>query len=307
MPLITFTKAQRLGSHVIIAMVGGSDAGKTLSAILLGRGLVGPQGRLALIDTETGRGRIYAKVTDYDYGELTPPFTPERYIEAITDAENAGYGALIIDSASHEWSQEGGTLDIAEAGKTADGKPLKGLVKWAAPKARHGKFIRKILTSRIHLILCLRAKEKMAQKGSEIVSEGWVSVQDKNFIYETTIQLFFDNRDKPNRGVPRIEKCPGDLMAAFPEGQKISIDTGRRIAEWVAGGVPVDAEAQKLKAEAEEAAEGGTAVLEAMWNRLTKDQKRKLSPHMENCKSIARTADEESKPVDEREPGEDVA
>ena len=61
MGLLTFTKAQRLGSHVILAVVGESSSGKTYSAILLGRGLVGEKGKLAMIDTETGRGRMYAK------------------------------------------------------------------------------------------------------------------------------------------------------------------------------------------------------------------------------------------------------
>jgi hypothetical protein len=203
----------------------------------------------------------------------------------------------------------GGVLEIADSGKTKDGRALTGLVKWAAPKMRHRRFIQALLNTRLHLILCLRAKEKLKQVKidgkEEIVSDGWVSVQDKNFIFETTVQLFLPNDDPAKRGIPRLDKCPEDLLGAFPPGQRISIDTGRRIADWVAGGAPVDHATEALRREAEEAAEGGTAVLEVMWKRLAKPQQIALKPYMENIKSIAATADAESKPVDdgEREPG----
>src|SRR5690242_17663606 len=114
MPIITFGRAVRRGTHVIVTAYGESGCGKTYSLIKLGRGLVGPNGKLGMIDTETGRGLIYANVGDgYEYAELTPPFTPERYIEAIDAAEAAGIEALIIDSGSHEWEGLGGVLEIA--------------------------------------------------------------------------------------------------------------------------------------------------------------------------------------------------
>jgi hypothetical protein len=293
--LVSFTKVQRLGSHVIVAMVGGSSGGKTYSAILLGRGLVGPQGKLALLDTESGRGRIYSNIADYDYAELSSPFSPERYIEAIKDAEEAGYDALIIDSLSHEWNALGGVLEIADSGKTKDGRALTGLIKWAQPKARHGRFIQAILKSRMHLILCLRAKEKLKQVKidgkEEIVSDGWVSVQDKNFIFEVTVQLFLPNNDPRRLGIPRLDKCPEDLLAAFPANERITVKTGELIAAWVKGGIPVDHALETLRHEAEEAADGGTTVLRAFWERMDKAQQKSLKPYMENLKSIAATAD----------------
>jgi hypothetical protein len=76
--IVTFEKARREGSHVLISMEATSGRGKTLSALLLGRGLVGPEGKLGLLDTETGRGKIYAESIPggYQYGELTPPLQP---------------------------------------------------------------------------------------------------------------------------------------------------------------------------------------------------------------------------------------
>jgi hypothetical protein len=268
-----------------------SGSGKTYSAILLARGLAGPTGKVAFLDTETGRGKIYANLANYDYAELTPPFSPERYSEAIKVAEQAGYDVLVIDSLSHGWNGLGGTLEQADNAKSKSGEPLKGLIKWAEPKARHKKFVQTLLNTRLHLVICLRAKEKMVQKGDKIASEGYVSIQDKNFIYETTIQMFFSHEDPRRLGIPRLDKCPEDLLPAFPANERISVKTGEMIAAWVKGGIPVDHALETLRHEAEEAAEGGTAVLRVFWERLDKAQQKSLKPYMENLKSIAATAD----------------
>jgi hypothetical protein len=146
----------------------------------------------------------------------------------------------------------------------------------------------------MHIIVCLRVKEKLiqrkdAQGKDEIVSGGWFPVQDKYFGYEMTVRLFFP--DGGAKGVPTLAKCPADLLGAFPEGGQVSVETGARIAEWVHGGTPVDAELVALKREAEEAAEGGGAVLDAFLKRLSKPQVAKLKPYGANLRSIANTAD----------------
>jgi AAA domain len=288
--IVTFAPARREGSHVLISMEGSSGDGKTYSAILLMRGLVGPKGKFGLLDTETGRGKIYADLASgYEYGELTPPFTPERYTAAIKAAEAAGLDGLIIDSASHEWEGIGGIGEIAEASE------LKGLNKWARPKARHKKFMWALLTTRMHIIVCLRAKEKMLQKGNEVVSGGWVPIQEKGFGFEMTVRLFFPGGAKDeDKGKPELRKCPKDLLGAFPDGAQISVDTGARIAEWVHGGVPVDGEAMTLKRDAEEAAEGGEAVLDKFLLGLPKSKKDKLKPFGANLRSIAIQADKDA-------------
>lgn len=304
--IVTFETARREGSHVLASLEATSGRGKTHSALLLGRGLVGPTGKLALLDTETGRGKIFANVIPggYAYGELTPPFSPERYVAAIKHAEASGIECLVIDSGSHEWSGIGGIGEIAEAGTSASGKSLTGLQKWAKPKARHKRFVQNLLTTRMHIILCLRAKEKLIQrKGAdgkdEIVSQGWVPEQEKTLGYEMTVRLSFPEGPKP--GVPEIIKCPADLLGAFPPGQLVSVDTGARIAEWVHGGVPVDQEAVTLKRDAEEAADGGGAVLDTYLKTLTKAQKGKLAPFGANLRSIADTADKEAAEAEQPE------
>lgn len=299
--IVTFERAKREGSHILASLEATSGRGKTFSALLLGRGLVGPDGKLGLLDTETGRGKIYAAAIPggYVYGELTPPFTPERYIQAIEAAESAGLQCLIIDSASHEWEGIGGIGEIAEAGGG------KGLQKWAKPKARHKRFVQTLLKTRMHIIVCLRAKEKLLQQGGDIVSGGWVPVQEKMFGYEMTVRLFFPEGKRP--GVPELVKCPADLLGAFQPDSQVSVETGARIAEWVHGGTPVDQEAVTLKRDAEEAAEGGGDVLDTYLRTLTKAQKAKLAPFGANLRSIADTADKEAAAEAEREQESDGA
>ncbi len=300
MPIVSFKPAERRGSRVIITAYSDSGGGKTLSLLRLGRGLVGPQGKLCMIDTENGRGRIYAGAVPggYDYAEMTAPFSPDRYIEAIDDAEAAGYGAIVLDSGSHEWESIGGVLEMA------DQSGAKGLLKWMTPKAKHKKYVQRLLRSQAHILISLRAKEKFVQlakgdyipegmKVGDIVSTGLIPIQDKRFVYETTVQLFFPTGGE--RGVPSLRwpefKCPADLEGAFPPGQQITEETGRMIAEWVAGGTPVDKSLEELKRRAEDAAAAGTTEYRKFWDTIGRPGRERLADWHDNNKSIAAEAD----------------
>ena len=86
----SFTPAVRRNTHILLALAGASGSGKTFSALELATGLAGETGRIAVIDTEAGRALHYADRFKFDHCELTPPFEPARYREAIEAAEAAG-------------------------------------------------------------------------------------------------------------------------------------------------------------------------------------------------------------------------
>ena len=107
-----FEEAKREAVPLMVGIAGPSGSGKTFSALLIAAGLAGPSGKVGLIDTELGRGSMYADDPDiiaampggkYYRHEMTEPFTPEKYGIAIKQAVQAGISALVIDSASHEW------------------------------------------------------------------------------------------------------------------------------------------------------------------------------------------------------------
>lgn len=289
---ITFQPAERKDVKALILLAGTSGSGKTYSAILMARGLVGPEGRIGFIDTESGRGSHYSNLAGgYAIAELHPPFTPHRYIEAVDAAEAAGYDALIIDSISHEWEGEGGCVELAEQIELATKRP--GLHCWAKPKSQHKKLINRLLRTRMHVIFCARAREKSVQVRNggktEIVSAGIQPIVEKNFPFEMLLSATMDEASK----VPLLTKCPEELLQAFPADARISIETGRKIAEWLSGGVAVDPEHQEVASAGREAARAGMIPLQDWWKTLSTDQQRACEGLLRGeLKSIAAAVDE---------------
>lgn len=237
---MTFTirPARRSDSMALIGLYSQSGAGKTYSALLLARGLVGPQGKIVFIDTEEKRGSLYADVIPGGYQtiDLGAPFTPARYIEALEAAEKGGAECVIIDSMSHEWEGIGGVGDMADAIERSTGKP--GLHCWKEPKKAHQKMLLKLLQAKAHLIVCLRAKRKSRQtkddKGKTVIvkDDFYTPKQDADFIFEMQVhaEILQDHRLK----VTKVSHP--QLATIFRDGVMISEDTGRALAEWTKGG-----------------------------------------------------------------------
>lgn len=288
---MAFERATRKNTHVLIGMTGHSGTGKTYSALLLARGLVGEAGKIALIDTENGRGSMYSGLTEYDVDELHPPFSPERYADKVREAEKLGYGALIIDSFSHEWEGEGGVCEMADKQTSFGGKPLQGLAKWNKPKSAHKKLVNAILQSRMHIIICMRGKDKLIQakddRGKEvIVNAGVVPIQDSRFIFEMTVSLIMNEAKHYE-----VKKCPDDLLAAFPANSHVTERSGKAIADWVSGGVAIDHELEALKQQGRDAALSGTESLQAFWKGLGGANQKKLVDQLDGWKETAADCD----------------
>ncbi|CAI3960801.1 RecA/RadA recombinase (RecA) (PDB:1B22), partial [Commensalibacter communis] len=101
----TLQPAVRQKINLLFAIAGASGSGKTYSALLLAQGIAGKNGKIAVIDTEAGRSLQYApkngEQADHNKGtfdflhlDFQPPFTPERYIEAIQTCEQAGASVI---------------------------------------------------------------------------------------------------------------------------------------------------------------------------------------------------------------------
>ena len=101
-----FQKATKEQAKLRLALIGPAGSGKTYSALTLATHLV-PNGHIALIDSERGSASKYADRFNFDVEELTT-FHPQRYIQAINDAQTASYDVLIIDSLSHAWMGKDG-------------------------------------------------------------------------------------------------------------------------------------------------------------------------------------------------------
>lgn len=224
-----FKKATRKDSKMRLALIGPSGSGKTFSSLLVARGLVGPQGRIAVIDTERGSASLYADVTPFDVCELTPPFTPEKYIEAIKAAEREGYDVIIIDSLSHAWAGTGGILDIHDA---ATAKEKNSWSAWRLVTPRHNELVDAMLQTPCHLIATLRAKQEyvQVQEGgkAKVQKVGLAPVQRDGIEYEFTLVFDLDASHNAVASKDRTSLFDGQVV-------RLSRITGAKLREWLEG------------------------------------------------------------------------
>jgi len=151
---MAFQKAVKEKAKLRLALIGPSGSGKSFSALRIATGL---GGKIAFIDTERNSGCLYADIFDFDHDNLNPPFTVENYIRKITEAEQAGYDTIIIDSISHEWEGEGGLLEQHEK-ITQASKSKNSYNAWATITPKHQLFIGKMMGSPCHIIATMRSK-----------------------------------------------------------------------------------------------------------------------------------------------------
>ncbi len=229
---VTFKKAKRGLSKLRLALSGVSGSGKTYSALLLAKGL---GGRIAVIDTERGSASLYADmpgIPEFDVLELEAPFSPERYVEAIRAAEDAGYDVLIIDSMTHEWTGKGGCLELVEEIAKAR---FRGNTwsAWSELTPRHRDFVDAILTSKLHVIATIRSKTETAQEeknGRKIVQKlGMKTEQRDGTDYEFTVM--FDITHDGHFAVPSKDRT--GLFMSEKNPFVISEETGKRIKGWL--------------------------------------------------------------------------
>ncbi|RZK45622.1 MAG: AAA family ATPase, partial [Pedobacter sp.] len=95
--------AERRQARIRVLLQGPSGSGKTYSSLLLAYGLTGSWSSIAIIDTENKSADLFEHLGKYRVLVLEPPYTPERYIEALKVCELAGVQVIIIDSLSQEW------------------------------------------------------------------------------------------------------------------------------------------------------------------------------------------------------------
>jgi hypothetical protein len=226
-----FTKATRQKARLRLALTGPSGSGKTWGALLLALGL---GGKIAVVDTERESASLYSHLADFDTLNLAAPFTPERYIEAIKAAEEAGYDTLIIDSITHEWSGVGGCLELVDQVARAKYKGNTWSA-WNDVTPRHRALIDAILHSPMHIIVTLRSKTETAQTEEngrkKVVKLGMKAETRDGFEYEMTVVL-----DLIHDG--HFATATKDRTGLFSDAnpQPITVDTGAQLKAWLEAG-----------------------------------------------------------------------
>lgn len=247
---ISIRKARRSATKLRILLTSPSGGGKTFGALLLAKGL---GGKTVVIDTEEGSSDLYDELHDFDVLDLKPPFTPERYVEAISGAEAAGYEVIVIDSVTHCWSGKGGCLELVDDIAKAQ---FRGNT-WSAFSVitpRWRSFVDAILRSSAHVICTGRSKTETAQvedHGRKKVTKLGMKLEARDgleYEFTTVLDLVHDGH------YATISKDRTGIFSGDPK--PITIETGRRLAEWLAGAAPAPAPAPAPTAEAHAPASG---------------------------------------------------
>ena len=185
-----FQKAKKEKIYLKVLLAGASGSGKSYSALKLATGIANKMGgRIAAIDTEAGRIRYYANEFDFDDLQLSEPYTPEKYIEAITQAVDGGYSVVIIDSITHEWNYILDQVDKIPG--------TNSYTKWGKLTPRHNKFTEKVIQSPINIIATVRGKDayvlEQDKNGKQVPKKvGLGYTQRDGLEYEYTVTFNID-------------------------------------------------------------------------------------------------------------------
>lgn len=227
---------------------------------------------------QPGKGALFG----FRHAELDAPFTPEAYERLIDKADRKGYAVVVIDSWSHSWDGEGGLQDIhdddlerayekAEArARSNNGGNLPSwwrddeqrdklsIGAWKSPKRRNKRLVNRMLRSKAHLIICMRAEDKLrietekeertkrngdtytvnkttitAPKDMPI-GERWAPVCEKRLPYEFTVG-FTVAAAEPGRPYP-MKTMQAQLKSFFDWEKPLDEAAGAKLGAWARNG-----------------------------------------------------------------------
>jgi hypothetical protein len=241
---------------VPIMLMGASGSGKTVSALLIAKGIVWEMfpdllddekwEKIAVIDTEHSRSTLYAGMTikeqeigSFLHYDLKAPFSPQRYKDAFMECKQAGCEVIIIDSITHAWNAEGGILQKVDAlgGKFSD---------WSKVKPDENMLLSLFLDTDVHVIACVRSKQgyeitTLDTGKLQIEKVGLKAEQKDSLEYEfaITFQLYQNHTAEAMK----------DNSNSFDERFIITEQTGKQIYDWAEQGIDIKAIERKKKAD----------------------------------------------------------
>lgn len=232
--------AIRENTPLIVGIAGPTKSGKTFSAHRVAQG-ISAGGTIAMLNAEGARGHQYADKFKYLACDIEPPYSYERYQEAVLEIAKQPLGCLIVDSMSHAHDGPGGMLEQHDAevdrmaGNDWKKRERVNFAGWIRPKKAENAFIYTLLGLKCPIVLCFRAKEKLKiVPGKEPVNLGWQPIASDRISFETIFTVMLPPHSK---GVPDL--AISDMRTPFDTfirpDQPIDEALGQRLAEWAKG------------------------------------------------------------------------
>lgn len=234
MPKLVLTKAQKILKPLKCFLYGPTFSGKTYTSLMLANGIVqeirqcpteDAWKHILFIDTEYGRGALYSNIGEYYYHSITAPYTTEKLIDVILQANTMDeIDVIIIDSLSHFWVKKGGILD---AKAQEDKKGGNSYTNWQEYTMKFNEMIDVLLESPKHMFMTARAKSDTV-----LVENAKGKMEPRTFGLKPEIRDGFEfecditfNVDKPTHSLIAEKSIPG--MA--PVYDPATVDLGKEI------------------------------------------------------------------------------
>lgn len=219
----SFRRANKSAVYLKLAITGPSGSGKTTAALRLARGLVGPKGRIAVIDTENSSSLLYADSFDFDVCVVEPPYTEDKFIKAVADA-SGNYDCVVIDSFSHVWQA------ILEYKSKLDMRGGNSYTNWANAGNRFENVLQAVLSSKMHIICCMRSKMDYAidtdERGKKSIRKvGLAPIMRDGIEFEFSLVLDLDMNHKAVASKDRTRMFDGKI-------EEITERTGELLDAW---------------------------------------------------------------------------
>lgn len=240
-----------------VAIDGPTGSGKTWTALQWARILAGPDGRIGLVDTENRSAAYYAPTPGaevqrvnwwdppYEFGHLpaVAPYDPRVLRQLIRAAgeELGPDGVLVIDSLTHFWNGEGGTLDVVDDAASRSGNSFTG---WKEGTPAQRGMLDAIIHASCHVIVTMRSKmeyvleerDSGGRKTQVPRKVGMAPEQRAGVEYEFTVVA---DMDLEHRLVVSKSRCDVIADKVAPKGR--SAEVAQEFAAWLDTGVtPID-------------------------------------------------------------------
>lgn len=205
---------------------GPTGAGKTWTALKIAE-VLAEGGKILVIDTEKESALTYADTFTFVHLPWLPPFEPRELARTMAEAGHE-YAVVIVDSTSHFWRKEGGTLDIA-------GGKFTG---WKDARPAQEDLVQALLDCHAHVILCTRSKMEHVQEeinGRHVVRKvGMAPQQDDDLEYELNISIEMDMDHRATVAKSRADAV--QVGRSFTAGHEVEL--AALYADWLKGGEP---------------------------------------------------------------------
>lgn len=257
---MTIEQSSRSQVLMLMGFFGYSSGGKTVTSLIAATGLVGPDSKIGIIDTEQRRSGLavdvvkqmakerYGKSPEFVVIHLEAPFHPLKYVAGLRKLQESGCNAITVDSMSHSWSCY---LELKEEAleKMAgdDWRKREKCAMAAAARVKphtHAKLVDAILHMKVPMILCFRGKEKTRmekddQNKTQIQKDEFATpIHEEGLIYE----MLISGECRPNEeGIggycrftgPGTKHTHPALLALLPKhGEQFGFQHAENISKW---------------------------------------------------------------------------